>query len=318
MESPSLKQNIYPFLHKPIKIGEQQWGDNTVPLVSISCITYNHESYISKAIEGFLLQETTFQVEILIHDDASLDKTADVVRIYEAKYPQLIKSVYEKENQYSKSGFAFSHLELARAKGKYIAICEGDDYWTDPLKLEKQVEFLEKNNQYSLVCHDAVKINEITNTSTLFFGPTKKKQVCSTKDALNTHFCPTASIVFRKQALLPLSNLSFVADVGDQGLVQLISLKGLLYRMYDAMSVYRKTATGASEANRKDLEGSLNKRINALKSLNKISRYKYQRYILLENLLIKNRIYLLRSKSKVKTTVLKLCRKTLSIVKNII
>ncbi len=107
-------------------------------IVSISCKTYNHEDYIADAIDGFLQQKTNFKYEILIHDDASTDRTADIIRAYEKKYPDLIKPIYQTVNQYSIEGVSVTQLNLSRAKGKYIAECEGDDYWIDPYKLQKQ------------------------------------------------------------------------------------------------------------------------------------------------------------------------------------
>lgn len=140
-------------LGKPIKVSEQMWPEESTPLVSISCITYNHVNFIRDAIEGFLMQETTFPVEILIHDDASTDGTVDIIREYAEKYPHLFKPIYQTENQYSKGVKISSTYNFPRAQGKYIALCEGDDYWTDPMKLQKQVEFLEENEDYSFSCH---------------------------------------------------------------------------------------------------------------------------------------------------------------------
>jgi len=122
-----------------------------VPLVSISCITYNHENYIRDTIEGFLMQKTNFSFEILIHDDASTDKTADIIREYEKKHTDLIFPIYQTVNQYSKEIMISPKFNWPRARGKYMAICEGDDYWTDPYKLQKQVDFLERNEEYGLV-----------------------------------------------------------------------------------------------------------------------------------------------------------------------
>ncbi len=131
-----------------------------IPLVSICCLAYNHEFFIRKCIDGFLMQKTNFPIEILIHDDASTDKTADIIREYEAKYPDIIKPIYQVENQYPKVTWFSGTYQYPRAKGKYIASCEGDDYWTDPYKLQKQVDFLEENAEYGLVYTDFVAVNE--------------------------------------------------------------------------------------------------------------------------------------------------------------
>ena len=141
------------FLDTPVPISSQQWKEDTSPIVSIQCITYNHEKYISKAIESFLMQKTTFPVEILIHDDASTDSTANIIREYEKKYPQLIKPIYQTENKYSTQRGYITKIQNERTKGKYVAKCEGDDYWIDECKLLKQTEFLERNSEYCASTH---------------------------------------------------------------------------------------------------------------------------------------------------------------------
>ena len=121
-------------------------------MVSICCATYNHAPCIRQCLEGFVMQRTNFKFEVLIHDDASTDGTADIIREYEAKYPSIIKPIYQTENQYSKGMSISATFNWPRAKGKYIAQCEGDDYWIDPLKLQKQVDLLESNINCSLCC----------------------------------------------------------------------------------------------------------------------------------------------------------------------
>lgn len=134
------------------------------PLVSICCITYNHVKYITQAIEGFLMQETDFAIEILINDDASTDGTTEIIKEYQQKYPELIKPVFHGENEYSKGlrGISMRNL-FPIAKGKYIAFCEGDDYWTDSMKLKKQVELLE-SDQSVIYCGSNVDIVDSNNT----------------------------------------------------------------------------------------------------------------------------------------------------------
>src|SRR5690606_29817302 len=115
------------------------------PIVSIICYAYNHEKYIKDALNGFVMQKTEFPFEIIIHDDASSDKTADIIREFEREYPHILKPIYQTINQYSIEKGKVTRICYEAAKGKYIALCEGDDYWTDPLKLQKQVDFMESN-----------------------------------------------------------------------------------------------------------------------------------------------------------------------------
>lgn len=131
------------------------------PIVSICCITYNHAAFIRKALDGFLMQEPPIGVskhetwyEILIHDDCSTDGTTKIVKEYAAKYPDKIFPLYETENQYKKLGAArIDVYNYSRVRGKYVAYCEGDDYWTDTKKLQKQVDFMEAHPEYSICWH---------------------------------------------------------------------------------------------------------------------------------------------------------------------
>lgn len=122
-------------------------------IVSIITLTYNHEPYIRECLDGILMQQTSFKFESLIHDDASTDNTANIIREYATKYPNIIKPIYQTENQYSQKVPIGCTYLYPRAQGKYIALCEGDDYWTDPLKLQKQVDFLESHPDYVMCSH---------------------------------------------------------------------------------------------------------------------------------------------------------------------
>ena len=126
----------------------------STPLVSICCLTYNHAPFIRKCLDGFLMQQTDFPIEILIHDDCSTDGTTEIIKEYAAQYPDVIFPLYEEENKYSRGGAGKMDLyNYNRARGRYIAYCEGDDYWTDPLKLQKQVDFMESHPEYSVCFH---------------------------------------------------------------------------------------------------------------------------------------------------------------------
>lgn len=127
--------------------------------VSIICITYNHEKYIEKCLKGLIMQKTLFDYEILIHEDASSDKTPEIIKKYEKKYSNLIKVIYQKENQFSQGKSPSKYL-YDIAQGKYLAFCEGDDYWIDENKLQKQVTFLEENRNYSAIYSNVLIVDE--------------------------------------------------------------------------------------------------------------------------------------------------------------
>lgn len=179
----------------------KNWGvDNSDnPLVSIKCMTYNHENYIAQCIDGFLMQKTNFPFEILIHDDCSTDKTESIVRDYEAKFPKIIKGIYETENQWKK-GCGAHHTKIdAAIKGKYIAICEGDDYWIDENKLQMQVDFLENNPEYGMCYTKAKQYNQSMQKF-------NKKSIGADFDGFedllkNGNRIPTLTTVYRKDLL---------------------------------------------------------------------------------------------------------------------
>jgi glycosyltransferase involved in cell wall biosynthesis len=136
------------------------------PIVSICCITYNHEKFLAQAIESFMMQKTNFQFDIVIGDDCSTDGTLDILEHHRQMYPHKIKAISSEKNR----GIISNLIScIALCKGKYIALCEGDDFWTDPYKLQKQVDFLEKNPEYVICCHYTRVINE--NYKTLYVHP---------------------------------------------------------------------------------------------------------------------------------------------------
>lgn len=192
------------------------------PLVSICCITYNHSLFIHECIDGFMMQETDFDYEIIIHDDASTDGTREVLLEYKNKYPEKFKLVLQDENQWAKGVRGiFSRFTFPLAKGKYIALCEGDDYWTDPLKLQKQVDFLEESEEYVLTYHNANIIDEtgkVINQSKL---PDIRKKDFSGLELRETKFILTLTMVFRNCIENYPSNFLNVYN-GDIALVSLL------------------------------------------------------------------------------------------------
>lgn len=221
----------------------QNWNSE-IPLVSISCITYNHEPYIAQTLDGFLMQKTSFPFEILIHDDASTDRTADIIREYEKKFPNLIKPIYQKENQYSKGFTSVSATwNFPRAQGKYIALCEGDDYWIDENKLQMQVDFLENNPEYGMCFHDAVVVNELENEVDSFSYHVIEKDYSAT-ELFENWVVPTASMLFKKEILCYklADRKNFIA--GDIVLVEQACVYGKVHGFKKKMSVYRIQENG--------------------------------------------------------------------------
>lgn len=166
------------------------------PLVAIKCATYNHEPYIRDCLEGFVMQKTDFPFVAIVHDDASTDGTVAIVKEYAEKYPDIIKPIFETENQYSKPGKPLRKImneAVAKTGAKYIAMCEGDDYWTDPLKLQKQVDFMEANPDVGLVYTKAISINPITLEQDIYGNEGSFEHLC-----LNPSFIPTCTVVIRK------------------------------------------------------------------------------------------------------------------------
>ena len=213
-------------------------------LVSICCITYNHEDYIRQCLDGFLIQETSFQFEILIHDDASTDKTSEIIREYELKYPEIIKPIYQTVNQYSKGVRPINKFNFERARGKYIALCEGDDYWTDPLKLQKQVDFLEENEDCSLCFHASKSIRNNDPNDYII----KRPQVMPNNFKFDINvaikesggFMATNSMLFHTRYIRQvMPEWVKIAPVGDAPLMLLLAINGKMGYIDDIMSAYR-------------------------------------------------------------------------------
>lgn len=136
-----------------------RWRGDATPVVSILCTTFNHERYIEQALHGFLSQDTEYAFEVLVHDDASTDRTAEILREWQARYPTVLRTTLQTENQFRR-GVRPMELLLAQARGRYIATCEGDDYWVAPSKLQRQVAFLEAHPDFSCTAHNYYHLQE--------------------------------------------------------------------------------------------------------------------------------------------------------------
>jgi glycosyltransferase involved in cell wall biosynthesis len=204
-------------------------------------ITFNHAKFIAQAIEGVLQQTTTFQIELIIGEDFSTDNTRAICLKYQDKFPGTIKVMLPEKN----IGMMPNFIEcLTACTGKYIALCEGDDYWTDPLKLQKQVDFLEKNRDYSMCFHNAMIIYDDGRPS-LLFNAIDQKEILGVHDIIEKWQITTASMLFRNGLLqLPV----WFKDIhnGDYALQLMISCYGPVGYITNVMSVYRQHSTNLS------------------------------------------------------------------------
>lgn len=281
-----------------------KYNDQEQILVSICCTVYNHSAYIRQCIDGFMMQKTNFRYEVLIHDDASTDGTQGIIREYERKFPEIIKPIYQKENQYSKGGRISIRFNIPRAKGKYIAFCEGDDYWIDPLKLQKQVDFLENNEEYYLVgmrnyIYDQKKNKIFIDKASLHYTSSFE-----TSDYINHLLCHTSTFCLRKEYFYNPEMNNILQ--GDISLVLHCSNKGkcLIKVLKDFGSVYRIHDGGiTNSANHRNV-------LNSLESLEKIYR-SYDDYScnkdhrIIEKKIKRNRIVMhLRKKSMDRFTLI--------------
>ena len=214
-------------------------------IVSVSCITYNHAPYIRACLDGFLMQKTSFVFEILIHDDCSTDGTREIIEEYSKKYPDIIFPIFQTENQYSKGVRGMmARFNFPRSRGKYIALCEGDDYWSDPYKLQKQVDFLEANTDFSICFHNMKILNESNPSAIEFTNSKDQESVSSILDlASKGNFMFTASVVFKK----PKDGFpNWLTDlpIGDYAIHLFNAQFGKIKFLDQVMGVYRIHAGG--------------------------------------------------------------------------
>lgn len=254
-------------------------------LVSINCITYNHEKYIAEAIEGFLMQKTTFDYEILIGEDCSTDGTREIVEKYVKDNPEKIKLITSEENV----GASKNSLRLLEnSSGKYIALCEGDDYWTNPFKLQKQVDYMEEHPECSLCFHAARIVRESGKELNNVFRPYTQNTISATEHIIGGggEFCPTASLIFPRSLLQNIPDFLLRAHVGDYPLQMWLSSIGYAYYMDEFMSVYRRGALGSWTMSQNSGHNVVEKiiklkkaDINLLNEFNEYSNYKYQNQV---------------------------------------
>lgn len=248
--------------------------DHNKPLVSICMITYNHEPYIIQSITSIIEQKCNFDFELVIGEDFSTDNTRKICEEFATRYSQ-IRLLPTNVNLGVMPNFIRT---LKSCKGKYIALCEGDDYWTNPSKLQKQVNFLEANCEFSLCFHDAVVIHDDKSKEAYNFCENLGKSTFNIKDVIKSWFIPTASIVFHKDKLFPIPSWMSKIYNGDYSLQLLLALKGDFYFIKDVMCVYRKNSIGSLSSTYSNYKIYV-KQLQLLNYFNRHTNYKYMYYI---------------------------------------
>lgn len=213
------------------------------PKVSICMITYNHGDFIAQAIESVVMQQTNFDCELVIGEDCSTDRTKEIVVRYQRKYSGKIKAILNKKNLGMNVNFAQT---LKACGGQYVALLEGDDYWTSPLKLQKQVDFLDKHPDFAICFHNAKVLNQKTKKITQTFFSKNTKGIWTLEDLLEENFMPTLTCMFRNKLFREFPKWYYNAFPGDWPLHIFNAKHGKIAYLDEVMAVYRIHKDGAT------------------------------------------------------------------------
>ena len=222
---------------------QQNTADKSACKVSVLCATFNHEDYLRQTLDSFVSQITDFPFEVLVNDDASTDGTAEILREYAAKYPEMIRPFYQKENLYSRRMNVYDLVFFPAARGKYIALCEGDDYWNDPEKLQRQADWLDKHLDYSACVHNSIGTFADQPDRVLFAQDGDRDIPFEQVIHGMSHAYHTSSILARREFILDPPDYRNVAyEKGyftDYAIGVRLCLEGKVRFLDRCMSVYR-------------------------------------------------------------------------------
>lgn len=222
--------------------------------VTVGCTVYNHEKYLRKCLDGFVMQKTTFPFEVIVHDDASTDRSPEIIREYAEKYPELIKPIFQKENQYSQNISITRTYIFPMVRGKYYASCEGDDYWCDENKLQKQYDAMEANPNCLFCAHKVQLIAEDGHSLGIFYPKVSAPSgVLQQKDflerVLNSYPFQTSSYFRRyeifKEQIEQSPEFIKIAPIGDVPTMLYCASFGPAYYIDEVMSCYRTNSIGS-------------------------------------------------------------------------
>ena len=254
------------------------------PVISIICNTFNQENYIAEALDSFLMQKVNVPFEILVHDDASTDRTPEIIREYEINHPDIIKQIYQTENQYSKGVSITPKIQIPRAKGKYIAFCEGDDYWTDENKLQKQLDFMEENPDYTLCCHAYSMVNKDGSLIEERFDFAENCDVQMKNLIGNQLLVPQFATHFLRTDCISQFTGEFLGKKSQDTVIRIFcATKGKIRYFNQNMSCYRRFTEGSWTMrvgqNAKQMAEQIRSYIPFLEKLNEYTSFKYEKDI---------------------------------------
>ncbi len=257
----------------------QNWKKSVYPMVTITCVVFNHEKFIEETLDGFLMQNTTFSFEVLLHDDVSTDGTIVIIEKYRKKFPHIIKPLYQDINQYSQGKNPLAIL-FSEVKGEFMAHCDGDDYWTDENKLQIQIDEMKKRPWLDMSFHYARE--RIGTKKCHTYGKRANEDtVFTTSEVIlgGGEFCVTSSLVFRSKLLSKIPNWFYSTIVGDYPLQVLgaASGGGALY-INRSMSIYRVGETNSWTSSLKQTENSYAQLLLANRFINDLNNTLEKRY----------------------------------------
>ncbi len=252
--------------------------------VSVICLTYNHGELLRNALDSMVNQDTDFSFEIIVHDDCSTDCTADIIREYVKEYPELVVPIYESENQYSKKRIV-REIAQSNVRGKYIALCDGDDYWTDKFKLQKQYEIMENHPQIDLCSGRGVVVDAVTGNRVGWMRPKEHDGIIPVQEVIagGGQFFASASLFFRRSILDSIS-YEFEKEMDFDYVWQIKgAIRGGAYYLDQEMAAYRSGVDGAwSTRMSKDVHMRMNhfrQMVHMLETLDRETAYEYHEAI---------------------------------------
>ena len=266
--------------------------------VSVICLAYNHAKYIRDTLEGFVSQETDFPFEVIVHDDASTDGTDSIIREYQARRPDIIKSIFQKENQHSKGVLITREFIFPILKGEYVAFCEGDDYWTDTHKLMRQVKALDSHPEADICSHRTLRLKNGKFDG--WIAPRLRDGIIPAESVIiggGGWYCATSSLMCRREAYLEWTPMRDVVMIDYVMAIQ-CSLRGGMVYLNDCLSAYR-VGTEGSWTNRHDRKARIKNRlimIEMLDSLDKFTDGRFKRVISKRKEMFRSDILLLTRK----------------------